>query len=96
MQKSVLENIQDPYVENHYKMRPIIYSGENYYKNFLKEDFPEYQFWIANYNFFVEDCKDHWTFWQFTEKASVPGIKGNVDLNIYNGTSKMLDYMLIK
>jgi len=30
------------YVENHYKMRPIIYSGENYYKNFLKEDFPEY------------------------------------------------------
>jgi lysozyme len=83
-------------VENHYKVKPIIYSGEKYFNDFLQDEFKGYTFWIANYNFFVEDCKDHWTFWQFTEKASVPGIKGNVDLNIYNGTSKMLDYMLIK
>lgn len=84
------------YVENHYKMRPIIYSGENYYKNFLKEDFPEYQFWIANYNGWIHEINPDWMFWQFTEKASVPGIKGFVDLNIYNGTPRMLDYFVKK
>ena len=79
-------------VEDHYKVKPIIYSGEKFYNAFLKEEFSEYTFWIANYNFFVEDLKDDWLFWQFTEKATVDGIDGNVDANIYNGTPKMLHY----
>jgi lysozyme len=79
-------------VERHYKVKPIIYTGERYYDDFLKSEFKEYPFWIANYNFFVEEMDDNWLFWQFTEKASIPGIKGNVDLNIYNGTPKMLRY----
>lgn len=83
-------------VESHYKVKPIIYSGESYYKDFLRKDFKGYTFWIANYNFFVEDIKDEWTFWQFTEKGVVPGIKGPVDLNIYNGTPKMLQYLTVK
>lgn len=83
-------------VENHYKIKPIIYSGEKYFNDFLEDEFKGYTFWIANYNFFVEDCKDHWTFWQFTEKGSVPGINGNVDLNIYNGTPKMMNYLRIQ
>jgi lysozyme len=82
-------------VENHYKVKPIIYSGNNYYEAFLKEEFSEYTFWIANYNFFVEEICEDWQFWQFTEKASVKGIPCNVDINIYNGTPKMLQYMTI-
>ena len=38
-------------VEQHYKVKPIIYSGESYYTDFLKEEFSDYTFWIANYNF---------------------------------------------
>lgn len=83
-------------VEQHYKVRPIIYSGERYYKDFLKKDFPEYTFWIANYNFWVERISPNWHFWQFTEKAQVYGIEGNVDVNIYNGTPKMFQYLTIK
>lgn len=79
-------------VDSHYKVKPIIYTGESYYNDFLKDEFSEYPFWIANYNFFVEEIGEDWLFWQFTEKASVSGIKGNVDLNIYNGTPKMLGY----
>ena len=82
-------------VDAHYKVKPIIYTGEKYYQDFLKEEFSEYTFWIANYNFFVEDIKDDWLFWQFTEKATISGIKERVDLNIYNGTPKMLDYVTI-
>lgn len=79
----------------HYKVKPIIYTGERYYNDFLKEDFPEYTFWVANYNFFVEDIKDDWLFWQFTEKATINGIDEHVDINIYNGTPKMLEYLTI-
>lgn len=82
-------------VEKHYNVKPIIYSGESYYNDFLKEEFGEYTFWIANYNFFVEGIKDEWMFWQFTEKASIPGVKGTVDVNIYNGTPKQLAYYTI-
>lgn len=80
-------------VEKHYKVRPIIYSGESYYTDFLQEEFSEYTFWIANYNFFVERIKGEWLFWQFTDKGTVNGIKGDVDVNIYNGTPKMLHYL---
>lgn len=82
-------------VDAHYKVKPIIYSGEKYYENFLKEEFKGYTFWIANYNFFVEEIKPDWTFWQFTEKATINGINEKVDLNIYNGTPKMLQYLTL-
>lgn len=82
-------------VEKHYGVKPIIYSGERFYKDFLKEDFPEYTFWIANYNFFVENLKPDWQFWQFTEKGTVAGIKGSVDINIFNGTEEELQLMTL-
>jgi lysozyme len=82
-------------VDAHYKVKPIIYTGERYYEDFLKEEFEGYTFWVANYNFFEENIKDDWLFWQFTEKAVINGINHNVDLNIYNGTPKMLEYLTI-
>ncbi|WP_395053496.1 glycoside hydrolase family 25 protein [Flavobacterium sp.] len=83
-------------IDEHYKVKPIIYSGEKYYTSFLKEEFSEYTFWVANYNFWVEDIKDDWLFWQFSEKASIEGITEKVDLNIYNGTPKMLLYLTVE
>ncbi|HEX8563091.1 MAG TPA: GH25 family lysozyme [Flavobacterium sp.] len=83
-------------VENHYKVKPIIYSGEKYYDDFLKEEFSEYTFWIANYNFFVDEIDEDWLFWQFTEKGSVPGIAGDVDINIFNGSFSELKTHVIK
>lgn len=80
-------------VEQHYKVKPIIYSGEKYYEDFLKKEFSDYSFWVANYNFWVTNCKDDWLFWQFSEKASISGIDEQVDLNIYNGSPKMLQYL---
>ena len=83
-------------VEAHYKVKPIIYTGEKYYDDFLKEDFSDYLFWIANYNFYREKIEDDWLFWQFTEKASVSGIKGNVDVNIFNGDVEQLRFITIE
>lgn len=83
-------------VENHYKVRPIIYTGERYYSDFLKDEFGEYLFWIANYNFYREKIEDDWLFWQFTEKANVPGIDRTVDINIYNGDLQQLQYITVE
>lgn len=82
-------------VEKHYGVKPIIYSGETYYKYFLKDDFAEYTFWIANYNFFVENLKPDWHFWQFTEKGSASGITGFVDVTVFNGTDDELQGMTL-
>ncbi len=72
-------------VEQHYKMKPIIYSGESYYTDFLKKEFSDYTFWIANYNFWKKRPDKHWLIWQFTEKAQIEGVKGLVDVNLFNG-----------
>lgn len=73
-------------VEGHYHMKPIIYSGESFYTDFLKKEFEGYDLWIANYSFFEEEIRKEWLFWQFTDKAELPGLSGHVDVNIYNGT----------
>ncbi len=77
-------------VEQHYKVRPIIYSGESYYNDFLKKEFSDYPLWIANYNFWRNHLEDDWLFWQFTEKAQIGGIEGMVDVNIFNGDKNKL------
>ena len=77
-------------VEAHYKVRPIIYSGESYYTDFLKKEFKDYPLWIANYNFWRNDLESDWLFWQFTEKAQIDGIPGMVDVNIFNGDKNKL------
>ncbi|MFD2890986.1 glycoside hydrolase family 25 protein [Flavobacterium chuncheonense] len=73
-------------VEKHYKVKPIIYSGESYYNDFLKESFSDYPFWIANYNFWRQEPDVHWLLWQFTEKAKVEGVPSMIDLNVFNGS----------
>lgn len=78
-------------VEGHYGMKPIIYSGESFYTDFLREEFAGYQLWIANYSFFEDEIRPEWLFWQFTDKGTVKGIDGNVDVDIFNGTLPQLN-----
>lgn len=77
-------------IERHYNVKPIIYSGESYYNDFLKKEFTDYPLWIANYNFWRNNLEDDWLFWQFTEKAQIRGIEGMVDVNIFNGDKNKL------
>ena len=82
-------------VENYYGVKPIIYSGDKYFTNFLEKQFSGYTFWIANYSIFDETINKNWRFWQFSENAIVDGIEGNVDLNIFNGTKTQLKFLTI-
>jgi lysozyme len=83
-------------IEAHYNQQPIIYTSESYYHDFLKKDFSEYRFWIANYNPYRDQIQDDWLLWQYTESGNVNGIRGNVDINIFNGDEGMLNNIRIK
>ncbi len=68
-------------VEKHYGRKPIIYSSESFIKDILDNDIRNgYPLWVARYREAQPDRKD-WTMWQFTDKAVVYGVEGNVDLN---------------
>ena len=83
-------------VEKNYGVKPIIYTGEKYYEYFLQEDFPNYQFWIANYNPWKEKIEAEYLMWQFTEKAQLHGINELVDVNVFNGNVDDLKKVCIK
>ena len=83
-------------VEKHYNVKPIVYSGESYYTDFLKNEFSSYPLWIANYNFWRKSPEKDWKFWQFTEKGVVNGISTYVDINLYNGNILSLNELRIK
>ncbi|MBV2225872.1 MAG: glycoside hydrolase family 25 protein [Sphingobacterium mizutaii] len=83
-------------VEKHYKIKPVLYSGDKYFADFLEKEFADYTLWIANYNFWVEKPKKHWNFWQFSEKGTVKGIKGPVDLNLFSGDIEDLEKLSLE
>lgn len=74
-------------VEQHYKVKPIIYSSKSFYKKYLDVPaFKNYPYWIAHYYVKNVDSNIHWNFWQYTDVGTLPGIKQNVDMDIFNGT----------
>lgn len=73
-------------VEKHYGVRPIIYTYEYFIIDYLSDPkFDNYDFWVAKHRNEPPTVR-RWNFWQFTDKAKVPGINQNtVDVEIYNG-----------
>lgn len=82
-------------IEKHYGVRPIIYTYEYFIIDYLSDPrFDKYDYWVAKHRNEPPVVK-HWNFWQFTDKAKVPGIKHNTtDVEIFNGDYlKFQDYI---
>lgn len=74
-------------VEQRYKVKPIIYTYYKFKMTYLSDSvFNEYPYWIAHYYVDKVEYKGEWKFWQHTDCGKLPGIKGFVDFNIYNGS----------
>ncbi|MEN8895592.1 MAG: glycoside hydrolase family 25 protein [Yoonia sp.] len=85
-------------LENHYGVKPIIYTGPNFWNHALAEHLPDYPLWIAQYE--TQKPKiptgwSDWTMWQFTEKQMVAGINGPVDGSRFNGDNTDLANLVI-
>ncbi len=79
-------------IEKHYQMRPILYTNQNFYRDYLQGHFEEYPVWIARYGSdppsYPQEKK--WTFWQHNDQGQVNGIAGKVDFNVFKGTKDAL------
>lgn len=74
-------------LEKRYGVPPLIYTGLKFKEKYLNAPkFDRYPFWIAHYYVKQVGYKGEWKFWQHTDIGRVDGIKGPVDLNIYNGS----------
>ncbi|MEM1122373.1 MAG: GH25 family lysozyme, partial [Bacteroidota bacterium] len=74
-------------IERYYKIRPIIYTNQKLYFQYIRNNFADYPIWMARYNILepIMLAENDWQFWQYGNKGSVKGINGNVDLNVFNG-----------
>ena len=74
-------------VEQHYGVKPIIYTYYKFKTQYLSDPvFDQYPYWIAHYYVDEVEYQGPWKFWQHTDVGRLPGIDGNVDFNIYNGS----------
>ncbi|MCC2545640.1 glycoside hydrolase family 25 protein [Hymenobacter sp. BT175] len=74
-------------VERHYGVRPILYSNYSFYQRYLAGHFDDYPLWLAHYEVDSPELpKDKWIIWQHSDEAHVPGIRGAVDFNVYQGS----------
>jgi GH25 family lysozyme M1 (1,4-beta-N-acetylmuramidase) len=66
---------------------PVIYSGYYFWKDYMGNTaaFSNLPFWIATYGPrpLVPPVWSNYTFWQYSSSGQVPGITGNVDMNLF-------------
>jgi lysozyme len=74
-------------VEEHYGVKPILYTGHTFYRTFLKGKVDGCPLWIADYNYGAKNklLDTNWSFHQFSDKVRVSGIGSSVDGNNYAG-----------
>ncbi len=75
-------------VEKYYQVRPIIYTNQKLYKRYIASNFDDHIIWMARYNTSAPTMMENkkWHFWQYGNRGTVKGIKGDVDLNVFNGS----------
>ncbi|MGG4217502.1 GH25 family lysozyme [Paenibacillus jamilae] len=68
---------------------PIVYTG-NVFASKFDPTFSMYKLWVARYSTTQKPTAvpawNSWWAWQYSSTGSVPGIRGQVDLDEYNGT----------
>lgn len=84
-------------IEAHYRVRPILYSSQKFYRRFLAGHFEDHQLWIARYSRNLPELGTDrdWHFWQYGDRARLEGISGFVDLNVYAGDRETFRELLI-
>jgi lysozyme len=82
--------------ENHYGVKPIIYTNVDFYNRHLGSEFDEYPLWVAHY-YQLEQPRINrgWIFWQHSDVGRVNGIVSKVDFNVFNGDSLEFQNILI-
>ncbi|MQY42410.1 glycoside hydrolase [Epibacterium sp. SM1969] len=75
-------------LERHYGKRPIIYTTVDFYRDTGIGQLQGTEFWLRSVAGHPRDVYpgQSWTFWQYTGTGRVPGIQGDVDINVFRGS----------
>lgn len=82
-------------VEKKLGVKPIIYTGYQFYLDNLDGKFDQYPIWIAHYYRAKPKTDVKWMFWQHSDKARINGIIYNVDMNVFNGDVDDLEKLVM-
>lgn len=87
-------------LEEHYQVKPIIYTTYTVYNQYIKGDFQEYPLWIRNV-YYPPDVtlRGAWSFWQYMDTAVLEGYSGTekyIDMNVFRGTKEELEMLLVQ
>lgn len=83
-------------IENHYQVKPIIYTNVDFYSRWLGKEFNLYPLWAAHYfQYDAPRIDRNWDFWQHSEEGRVNGILSKVDFNVFNGDSLQFRNILL-
>ena len=83
-------------VGRRYGVRPILYTNHDFYVKYFEGHFDEYPLWVAHYE--IRNPRvhpDRWSFWQHSDEVLVPGIRGFVDGNVFGGSVREFEALLI-
>ncbi len=83
-------------VERKYGVKPIIYTGTNFYNKYLCGYFDDYLYMIAKYSDEVPNLHGNprIAMWQYSSSGRVSGIHGNVDLSVFVDNYDLSDIMI--
>lgn len=82
-------------IEDYYQRKAIIYTTNEFYKNYLINQFPDNPIWIRDIlaKPKLPDGRN-WLFWQYTNRGRVKGINTVVDMNAFNGSKADFEKLL--
>src|SRR5262249_24598199 len=68
--------------------RPMIYTAMGYWNQYFNGEFANIDLWVANWAVNCPNLPDSWNNWVFwqTGGGGVPGIAGDVDQDVFNGS----------
>ena len=82
-------------MERNVGVRPILYVNQGFVTKHLAEASDikrDYQVWIARYGEYKPDVR--LAIWQLSPDGNVTGIRGSVDINIFNGYRDQFELFL--
>ncbi len=74
-------------LERHYGQRPVVYTTPDFFKDTGIGTLNRTEFWLRSVAGHPSKTYpgQNWAFWQYTGTGRVPGIAGDVDINVFRG-----------
>ncbi len=85
-------------LENHYHVKPIIYTNRHVYRKYVKNNFDDYPLWISDFQSLELEGFENsrLMIWQHSQRGKISGIKGHVDFNVFVASQSHLDDICIR